>query len=79
MPSLTFRSHRLLATLTLLTVEVAIARSAPPGGLRGFGGDVLVVVLVCALLQRLRGAVSRTAGRQEFESDWRLIFMFFNN
>ena len=51
MTSFTFRIHWLLATLGLLAVEVAIARYAPPGVLRGFGGDVLVVVLVYAFLR----------------------------
>jgi len=47
----TFRTRWLLGTLALLAVEVAIARYAPPGVLRGFGGDVLVVVLVYAFLR----------------------------
>lgn len=53
MPLLTFRPQWLLAALALLAIEVAIARYVPPGVLRGFGGDVLVVVLVLvyALLQ----------------------------
>ena len=47
----TFRPAWLLVTLALFVVEVAIARYAPQGVLRGFGGDVLVVVLVFALLR----------------------------
>ena len=51
MSAFTFRPVQLLAALALLAVEVAIARYAPPGVLRGFVGDVLVVVLVYALLR----------------------------
>lgn len=47
----TFLPRWLLAALALLAIEVAIARYAPPGVLRGFGGDVLVVVLVYAVLR----------------------------
>lgn len=60
MNSFTFRPRWLLAALVLLAVEVAIARYAPPGALRGFGGDVLVVVLVYALL---RTCVAQPAAR----------------
>jgi hypothetical protein len=64
----TFRTRWLLATLALLAVEVAIARCAPPGVLRGFGGDVLVVVLVYALL---RACVAQPAARLAL---WALLF-----
>ena len=49
--SFIFRPQWLLAAVVLLAIEVSIARYAPPGALRGFGGDVLVVVLVYALLR----------------------------
>jgi hypothetical protein len=51
-----------------LAVEVAIARYAPQGVLRGFGGDVLVVVLVFALLQ---SCVAQPAARLAL---WALLF-----
>jgi len=66
--SFTFRPNWLLAALVLLAVEVAIARYAPPGALRGFGGDVLVVVLVYALL---RTCVAQPAARLAL---WALLF-----
>jgi hypothetical protein len=66
--SFTFRPHWLLAALVLLAVEVGIARYAPPGALRGFGGDVLVVVLVYALL---RACVVQPAARLAL---WALLF-----
>ncbi|MDR7306368.1 DUF2809 domain-containing protein [Rhodoferax saidenbachensis] len=68
MNSFTFRPHWLLAALALLAVEVAIARYAPQGVLRGFGGDVLVVVLVYALL---RTCVAQPAARLAL---WALLF-----
>jgi hypothetical protein len=68
MNSVTFRPHWLLAALALLAVEVAIARYAPQGVLRGFGGDVLVVVLVYALL---RTCVAQPAARLAL---WALLF-----
>lgn len=46
--SLSRRWNFALAAAVLLAVEVAIARYAPPGWLRGFVGDVLVVALVYA-------------------------------
>ncbi|MEO6281473.1 DUF2809 domain-containing protein [Roseateles sp.] len=63
-----FRPLWLIAALALLAVEVAIARYAPPGVLRGFGGDVLVVVLVYALLQT---CVAQPAARLAL---WSLLF-----
>nr|WP_315426452.1 DUF2809 domain-containing protein [uncultured Albidiferax sp.] len=68
MNSFTFRPHWLLAALGLLAIEVAIARYAPPGALRGFGGDVLVVVLVYAVL---RSCVAQPATRLAL---WALLF-----
>lgn len=68
MNSLTFRPQWLLAALALLAIEMAIARYAPPGALRGFGGDVLVVVLVYALL---RTCVTQPAARLAL---WALLF-----
>jgi hypothetical protein len=64
----TFRPVWLLATLALFAVEVAIARYAPQGLLRGFGGDVLVVVLVYAAL---RSCVAQPAARLAL---WALLF-----
>lgn len=64
----TFRLPWLLAALTLLAVEVAIARYVSSGVLRGFGGDVLVVVLVFALL---RACVAQPAARLAL---WSLLF-----
>ena len=64
----TFRPAWLLATLALFTVEAAIARYAPQGLLRGFGGDVLVVVLVYAAL---RTCVARPPARLAL---WALLF-----
>ena len=68
MNGFTFRPHWLLAALALLVIEVAIARYAPQGVLRGFGGDVLVVVLVYALL---RTCVAQPAARLAL---WALLF-----
>lgn len=68
MNALTFRPRWLLAALALLAIEVAIARYAPQGVLRGFGGDVLVVVLVYALLQT---CVAQPAARLAL---WALLF-----
>ena len=68
MNTFTFRPPWLLAALALLAVEVAIARYAPPGVLRGFGGDVLVVVLVYALL---RTCVAQPPARLAL---WALLF-----
>lgn len=68
MNSFTFRPPWLLTALALLAVEVAIARYASPGILRGFGGDVLVVVLVYALL---RTCVAQPAARLAL---WALLF-----
>lgn len=68
MNTFTFHPHWLLAALALLAVEVAIACYAPPGALRGFGGDVLVVVLVYALL---RTCVAQPASRLAL---WALLF-----
>lgn len=68
MNTLTFRPRWLLAALALLAIEVAIARYAPQGVLRGFGGDVLVVVLVYALL---RTCVAQSAARLAL---WALLF-----
>jgi hypothetical protein len=64
----TFRPAWLLITLALFGVEVAIARYAPQGVLRGFGGDVLVVVLVFALLQ---SCLAQPAARLAL---WALLF-----
>ena len=68
MNAFTFRPLWLLAALALLAVEVAIARFSPPGVLRGFGGDVLAVVLVYALL---RACVAQPAARLAL---WALLF-----
>ena len=68
MNSFTFRPQWWLAALALLAIEVAIARYAPQGLLRGFGGDVLVVVLVYALL---RTCVVQPAARLAL---WALLF-----
>ena len=44
------RWHFALATLLLFGIEVLIARYTPPGFIRGFIGDLLVVILMfCAL------------------------------
>jgi hypothetical protein len=51
-----------LAAAVLFCVEVAIARYAPPGWLRGFVGDVLVVVLVWSVFGLL-GRASWSATR----------------
>lgn len=68
MNAFTFRPRWLLAALALLAVEVAIARYAPPGVLRGFGGDVLVVVLLYAML---RSCVAQPPARLAL---WALLF-----
>jgi hypothetical protein len=47
-PRLSRRSTFALAAVVLLGLEVAIACYAPPGWLRGFVGDVLVVALMYA-------------------------------
>ena len=66
--SFTVRPRWLFVAVVLLAVEVSIARYAPPGALRGFGGDVLVVVLVYALL---RACVAQPAARLAL---WALLF-----
>nr|WP_243883778.1 hypothetical protein [Shewanella algae] len=40
------RWHFALATVLLFGIEVLIARYAPPGFIRGFIGDLLVVILM---------------------------------